>query len=357
MKTNHKIYFEDSRNMEGVKSESVDLMITSPPYPMIKMWDSMFSSENEEIKRNLEKGKGGKAFDLMHQELNKTWGEVARVLKPGGIACVNIGDATRKIDGSFQLFSNHTKVIDFFKENGFRVLPEVLWRKPTNSITKFMGSGMLPTNAYVTLEHEHILIFRKGKNRRFETKSKKRYNSAYFWEERNKWFSDVWMDIKGALQELNNGKLRQRAAAYPVEIPYRLINMYSIHGDTVLDPFWGTGTTTIASIASGRNSIGYEIESDFMEVFKEDLNKIKKITDSINRKRLKSHLKFTEERKREGEEIKYDAKYYNFPVITKQERRILLLSVRKIKKEGEKYVVKHEKYQGKKKDFQTKLNS
>ena len=127
-----------------------------------------------------------------------------------------------------------------------------------------MGSGMLPAGAYVTLEHEYVLIFRKDTKREFSSDAEKsaRMRSAFFWEERNKWFSDVW-DFKGTVQGLNHCDLRSRSAAYPLELAYRLINMYSLYEDTVLDPFLGTGTTTLASIACGRNSIGFEIDRAF----------------------------------------------------------------------------------------------
>ena len=161
METTHKVYIKNSSDMCELESNSIDLMITSPPYPMIEMWDSLFSSLNDEIKQVLKEEDGKRAFNLMHEELDKVWSEVTRVLKSGGIACVNIGDATRKIGKNFQLFPNHVKITNSFQNNDFIELPCILWRKPTNSPNKFLGSGMLPPNAYVTLEHEYILIFRK----------------------------------------------------------------------------------------------------------------------------------------------------------------------------------------------------
>jgi len=165
--------------MDDIKSNTIDLIVTSPPYPMIEMWDSLFSRLNEKIHRALQEGAGFKAFNLMHLELEKVWCEVARVVRPGGTICINIGDATRKIRNNFQLFPNHVRIIQFFQNNGFIVLPSILWRKPTNSPNKFLGSGMLPTNAYVSLEHENILIFRKGDDKRkFTAGFEGRYRSA-----------------------------------------------------------------------------------------------------------------------------------------------------------------------------------
>ncbi|MEA1994260.1 MAG: site-specific DNA-methyltransferase [Euryarchaeota archaeon] len=260
----------------------------------------------------------------------------------GGMACVNMGDATRKINSSFQLYPNHVKITEFFLKKDFSVLPDILWRKQTNKANKFMGSGMLPTNAYVTLEHEYILIFRKGKKpRNFKPKSKRRYNSAYFWEERNKWFSDIWFDIKGTLQNLNNNELRDRAAAFPIELPYRLINMYSVQGDTVLDPFWGTGTTSLAAMISARNSVGYELEKDFMKVFDKRVKKVKRINEAVNKGRIQRHLTFQKEREKEGKELSYKASNYNFNVTTKQERKIRFYSIEHLKKEKNIYKAFH----------------
>ncbi len=350
METTHKIFFKNSSDMREVESDTVDLLITSPPYPMIEMWDSLFSSLNEEIGKALKEEKGKKAFNLMHYELDKVWKETVRVLKLGGIACINIGDATRTINKNFQLFPNHVKIANFFQENGFIELPCILWKKPTNSPTKFLGSGMLPPNAYVTLEHEYILLFRKGENKRkIPPKSEYRSKSAYFWEERNKWFSDVWVDIRGASQSLNNDnnkkKLRKRSAAFPIELPYRLINMFSIYGDIILDPFWGTGTTSLAAMISARNSIGYEIDSEFMVSFKKSIRKIKKLADLINEKRLLQHVEFIKRYKKQDKDVKYKAINYKFPLITKQEIGILLYSIKKYSEINNEFHVDYEKFE------------
>ena len=179
MKTKHLINIGNSQNLDKVDDESVNLIVTSPPYPMIEMWDEVFGQMNSEISFALENNDGFKAYDLMNKELNKVWLEVDRVLVSGGIACINIGDATRKIGDSFQLYSNHSRIINFFEQMGYQVLPDILWRKQSNKPNKFMGSGMLPPNAYVTLEHEYILIFRKEGNREFKKKEEKenRYNA------------------------------------------------------------------------------------------------------------------------------------------------------------------------------------
>ena len=354
METEHRIYVSNSDDIAQLEDGEVDLVVTSPPYPMIEMWDGLFADLNSEINGRLQEGDGEGAFELMHSELQKTWKEINRVLTPGGIACINIGDATRKVDGSFQVYPNHAEVINNFRDLGFQPLPDILWRKPTNSAAKFMGSGMLPPNAYATLEHEYILIFRNGSSQReFEPGSPRRYNSAYFWEERNKWFSDVWMDIRGTLQELNQNELRERSAAFPLELPYRLISMYSAYGDTVLDPFWGTGTTSMAAMATARNSIGCEIKEEFATLFDERVDRIKDISWETARGRIQRHREFAKQRLDEQKEMKYDAIEYDFPVTTKQERKIRFHAIDNIHETQEGYVAQHvpveeRRYQAKK---------
>lgn len=206
-----------------------------------------------------------------------------------------------------------------------------------------MGSGMLPPNAYVTLEHEYILVFRNGKDSRtFEPGSERRYSSAYFWEERNRWFSDVWMDIKGELQALEQSELRERSAAYPFEIPYRLINMYSVYGDTVLDPFWGTGTTSFAAMVAGRNSVGYELDEEFVQLFKQRVEDIPEYSREVVKQRLDDHKEFVEERLSEGNDFKYQADNYDFPVTTKQEKPIQFYSVSDVREIEAGYEVSHD---------------
>ena len=326
MKTKHKIIFNDSKNMENIPSDSVDLVVTSPPYPMIEMWDDMFCSQNSSIKDALKNFSSSKAFELMHQELDKVWDEVYRILKNGGFASINIGDATRTLNGDFCLYSNHTRILHYLLKIGFKALPNILWRKQTNAPNKFMGSGMLPAGAYVTLEHEYILIVRKGTKREFEKADEKRNRreSAIFWEERNFLFSDIWMDVKGTTQQLCNDKNRSRSAAYPFDIAYRLINMYSAKGDTVLDPFLGTGTTIAAAMASARNSIGYEIDQSLKDTIYGIKSNIVSFSNQYVRNRIKKHMDFVAERIQSKGTLKHTNKFYGFPVITNQEKELIL---------------------------------
>lgn len=334
MITKHNIYIGASQRMMQVNNNSVDLVVTSPPYPMIKMWDNIFAEQNTEIAKALDTDRT-KAFRLMHNELDNVWKECFRVLKYGGFMCINIGDATRNINNHFSLYNNHSHVIQSCLDIGFIGLPNIIWRKQTNAPNKFMGSGMLPCGAYVTLEHEWILIFRKGDKREFKTEEQKleRMKSAYFWEERNAWFSDVW-DVKGAKQNLQAPNTRERSAAYPFEIPYRLINMFSLQGDTVLDPFLGTGTTMQAAIATGRNSIGFEIDENFKPIIKENIKNftVEKINQLIDT-RLEKHREFVKNRNFEGKDLKHYNKNLKCAVMTKQEKEIEFHKVKSIKED------------------------
>jgi len=295
-KTDHRVIIGDSRRMEEVEDKSVHLVITSPPYPMIKMWDEIFRKLDERIDRSwsrLEVETDAKMrekyvkriYELMHENLAKVWREVYRVLVDGGIACINIGDATRSLNGQFRLFANHSKVIEYCEKIGFTTLPYILWKKPTTKPKykgkgAFLGSGFLPPNAYVTLDCEFILIFRKGGLRKFKPKDEMRHASKYTKEERDSWFTQVW-DVVGVKQSIPD--IERRVAAFPEEIPYRLIRMFSVIGDTVLDPFLGTGTTTKVAMSLNRNSIGYEIDEGLIEVIKEKVRSFDCSVEIINK--------------------------------------------------------------------------
>lgn len=328
----HTIFFNAAQNMRHLKDKSVDMVVTSPPYPMIEMWDDIMSKQNPLIKDALDSNYPRLAFELMHQELDKVWAECWRVLKDGSFLCVNIGDATRTIDGEFALYNNNTRIIQACEKLGFINLPNILWRKTTNAPNKFMGSGMLPCGAYVTLEHEWILIFRKGSKRVYKKENEKaaRRDSSFFWEERNIWFSDIW-EIKGIRQTIDNAPSRDRNASYPIELPFRLINMYSQKGDTILDPFMGLGTTTIASILSERNSIGYEIDPLLKPLLRDILGNIDILkANALIQERYKRHLSFVADRTNQGKEVKYDNVKLGCKVMTGQETDLTFHYIDKI---------------------------
>ena len=312
--------------MSAVRDGSVSLVVTSPPYPMIELWDEQFAAADPLIAQALTAEDGNRAFESMHARLDAVWRECHRVLQPGGLACINIGDATRKIGDEFRLFSNHSRILQALMGLGFSVLPDILWRKPTNAPNKFLGSGMLPAGAYVTYEHEYILIVRKGGPRRFSPADKaRRRRSAFFWEERNEWFSDVWLGLVGTRQLLGNAGLdetdtRARSAAFPFELAYRLIQMYSLIGDTVLDPFLGTGTTTTAAIAGGRSSIGFEVERSLRPIIHGAIEETARpLGVECVRRRLCDHVDFVRSREEQGKRCSHVNRRYEFRVVTGQE--------------------------------------
>ncbi|MFX1538881.1 MAG: DNA-methyltransferase, partial [Promethearchaeota archaeon] len=331
MKSIHRVFFKNSNSMKEISSKSVDLVVTSPPYPLVELWDELFSTMNPEIKEALKTHNGLLAFELMHQELDKVWKEVYRVLKIGGIACINVGDAVRTIGKDFRLYSNHSRILNFYLKLGFNVLPEIIWRKPTNAPNKFMGSGMLPPNAYITLEHEFILILRKEGKRGFKKDTEKlnRQESAYFWEERNTWFSDLW-NLPGISQELLNNEARKRSAAFTFELAYRLVNMFSVKDDIVLDPFLGTGTTTLAAICSERNSVGYELDPSFKSIINKRIGNSVEFANTLIKERLQKHETFVKKRIANDKPLKYMNKVHHFPVKTQQEINIAINSIKYI---------------------------
>lgn len=338
--TRHRLSRGDARKFSSLPDGSVHLIITSPPYPMIGMWDGLFSGLNPGIGEALGRDAGADAFDLMHLELDKVWAEAFRVLGPGCFACVNIGDATRTIAGNFRLYPNHARIITAAGILGFQVLPAIIWRKQTNAPTKFMGSGMLPAGAYVTLEHEYVLIFRKAGRRIFSTEEEKanRRKSAIFWEERNTWYSDLW-DFKGIRQAMALSGSRGRNAAFPLELAYRIVAMYSCKGDTVLDPFLGTGTTTLAAMALERNSLGIEIDEVLME---ETSRSVTEAADTLNRwteARLGRHAEFIQSISSKRE--LYHNQPHGFGVITNQEQHLSLNCIDSITKKDDLFEVSY----------------
>jgi site-specific DNA-methyltransferase (cytosine-N4-specific) len=248
---------------------------------MIKMWDDLFAKADPKIASLMQKLNADgqeetvrQIYEAMHDYIGKVWQETYRVLVDGGIVCINIGDATRTINGKFQLFPNHSRIVEICEKIGFTTLPYILWKKPTTKPKykgkgAFLGSGFLPPNAYVTLDCEFILLFRKGSLRKFPPKDPQRYDSAFTKPQRDEWFSQIW-SLKGTRQTAN--QLERRTAAYPDEIADRLIKMFSVKGELVLDPFLGSGTTTKIAIQNGRNSIGYETDESLLPIIKQRID-------------------------------------------------------------------------------------
>ena len=213
---------------------------------MIPQWDDLFARQ------------GAHDHAAMLATLGAAWKACHRVLVPGGLLAVNVGDALRTVDGEFRLWSNHAATMLSAEGAGFRSLPYILWKKPTNRPNAFLGSGFEPPNAYVTLDCEFVLLFRKGRLRRLPPHDPARWASRYSRADRDRWFSQLWTDIRGVRQDAGG----RRTAAFPPEIPSRLVRMFSLVGETVLDPFAGTGTTLEVAAGCGRNAIGVEWDPD-----------------------------------------------------------------------------------------------
>ncbi len=236
----------DARRLDGVADGEVALVVTSPPYPMIPQWDEQFRSL------------GATTYEGMHQVLEEAWRACHRVLVPGGLLAVVIGDALRRTDDGFRLWPNHATTLLAAERIGFRPLPYLLWKKPTNRPNAYLGSGFLPPNAYVTLDCEFVLLLRKGDLRRFPSHDVRREASRFSRAERDRWFSQVWEDLRGARQQRPGG----RTGAFPAPVAERLVRMFSVVGDTVLDPFAGTGTTLWSAAELGRDAIGVELDPE-----------------------------------------------------------------------------------------------
>jgi site-specific DNA-methyltransferase (adenine-specific) len=257
MMTHHKIIIGDSRNMVEVPNESVHLIITSPPYWQLKDY-----------------GNGGQiGFDDTYEDyinnLSVVWKECHRVLNKGCRLCVNIGDqfARSVYYGRYKVIPIRTEVIKFCETIGFDYMGAIIWQKVTTCNTTggatIMGSFPFPRNGILKIDYEFILIFKKHGTAPKVNKEVKEKSKMTI-EEWNKFFAGHW-NIPGEKQD-------KHIAMFPEEVPRRLIKMFSFVDDTVLDTFLGSGTTSLAAKKLQRNSIGYEINPEFLPLIKEKLD-------------------------------------------------------------------------------------
>lgn len=256
MSNSTKIIIGDSRNMEELADSSVHLIITSPPYWQLKDY-----------------GHGNQiGFDDSYEDyinnLNLVWNECYRVLHDGCRLCVNIGDqfARSVYYGRYKIIPIREEIIRFCETIGFDYMGAVIWQKVTTCNTTggatIMGSFPYPRNGIIKLDYEFILIFKKlGTPPKVSKEAKEK--SKMTTEEWNTYFNGHW-NFSGEKQD-------KHLAMFPEELPKRLIKMFSFAGDTVLDPFLGSGTTCLAAQRLGRNSVGYEINKDFLPAIKEKL--------------------------------------------------------------------------------------
>lgn len=261
MKTNHVIINGDSRKMKELGDESVHLIITSPPYWQLKD----YGSENQ-LGFN-------ESYESYINNLNLVWNECYRVLHKGCRLCINIGDqfARAVYYGRYKVIPIRTEIIKFCESRGLDYMGAVIWQKVTTSNTTggatVMGSFPYPRNGILKIDYEFILLFKKpGNPPQIANDLKKK--SAMTTEEWNTYFQGHW-NFSGARQD-------DHLAMFPEELPKRLIKMFSFISDTVLDPFLGSGTTSLAAKNLERNSVGYEINSEFIPIIKDKLSFNKK---------------------------------------------------------------------------------
>ncbi|WP_029521336.1 site-specific DNA-methyltransferase [Persephonella sp. IF05-L8] len=271
-----KIIIGDSRKMLEIKDNSVQLIVTSPPYWSIKN----YGKENQI-------GYGQTLHEYL-KDLYRVWKETYRVLEPGRRLIINIGDqfARSIIYGRYKIIPLHAEVIAQCEDIGFDYMGSIIWQKKTTMNTtggaNVMGSYPYPPNGMIEIDYEHILIFKKpGKSKKVDKEIKEK--SKLSKEEWKEYFSGHWY-FAGARQI-------EHQAMFPEELPKRIIKMFSFVGETVLDPFLGSGTTAKVALELNRNAIGYEINEDFLKIIKQKLpfnrlDKTDKKIEIIKRKNL-----------------------------------------------------------------------
>ncbi|QNN25388.1 site-specific DNA-methyltransferase [Planctomycetales bacterium ZRK34] len=254
--TTHTINLGDARTLDWIDDESVHLVVTSPPYFNLKKYndhpDQMGDIDD---------------YEAFHDELDRVWTHCYRALVPGGrLVCV-VGDvcvARRKNRGRHHVIPLHADISVRARAIGFDYLTPILWNKIANAQFEASGNGggflgkPYEPNAIIKNDVEYILMLRKHGSYRKPTEAQ-RAMSRLTKEEQSRWFRPIWSDVTGA-------STRNHPAPFPVELAHRLIRMFSFTGDTVLDPFAGTGTTSIAAIRTNRNSLANEVDPDYYQM-------------------------------------------------------------------------------------------
>lgn len=257
-KTQHRIYRGDAREMRELgQSPFVHLVVTSPPYWTLKKYPG-----------SAEEGQLGAVqdYESFQLELAKVWRRCFAVLHPGGRLCIVVGDVclSRRAAGRHSVVPLHSDMISHARACGFDYLSPIFWYKIANAATEVQGNGATflgkpyEPNAIIKSDVEYILIFRKPGEYRHPTELQRKL-SIIDKENHQRWFRQVWLDIRGE-------STKNHPAPFPKELAFRLISMFSFVGDVVLDPFWGLGNTTAAAIDAHRSSIGYEIETDYIRL-------------------------------------------------------------------------------------------
>jgi len=257
--TTHTLHLGDARDLTWIPDNSLHLVVTSPPYWTLKEYRD-------------HPGQLGHVedYEQFHRELENVWAHTYRVLVPGGrLVCV-VGDVclSRREHGRHVVMPLHADIIVRARKIGFDNLNPIIWHKIANANyevengSSFLGKPYEP-NAIIKNDIEFILMLRKPGGYRKPTE-KQRRASKLTKEEHQEWFRQIWT--------LPGASTREHPAPFPVELAYRLVRMFSFTEDTVLDPFLGTGSTTIAAIRAGRNSIGNELDQTYLKLARDKID-------------------------------------------------------------------------------------
>jgi len=250
IETSHRLIHGDARDISFLADESVHLVITSPPY-----WNLKKYNEHPEQLGHLDD------YEEFLKELKKVWQHAFRVLVPGGRLVCIVGDVcvSRKRFGRHLVFPLHADICVLCRKIGFDNLNPILWHKISNASyevsngSSFLGKPYEP-NAIIKNDMEFILMQRKPGGYRKPTQQQREL-SKIGKQDFNSWFQQIW-NIPGA-------SLKKHPAPFPLKLASRLVRMFSFVGDTVLDPFSGSGTTMVAALKNDRNSVGIEIDPDY----------------------------------------------------------------------------------------------
>ena len=261
MQTIHRLFHADSRSMRFLDDNSVHLVVTSPPYWNLKEYEN--GANQLGVIDN---------YEIFVNELSKVWKECYRILVPGGrVVCV-VGDVclSRRKNGRHVVMPLHSDIAVSCRKIGFDNLNPILWHKISNASfeanngTSFLGKPYEP-NAIIKNDIEYILMQRKPGGYRKPTTTQ-RQKSMIGKDDYDEWFRQIW-DLGGA-------STKNHPAPFPLEVATRLVKMFSFHGDTVVDPFCGSGTTLLAALNSERHSIGIEVEKKYCEMIVERMTSL-----------------------------------------------------------------------------------
>jgi DNA modification methylase len=273
--TAHRLRLADARDLSWLPDASVHLVVTSPPYWVLKKYEDRDGQLGDVA-----------VYETFLDELDKVWRECARLLVEGGRICCVVGDVCipRKVAGRHHVMPLHADIQVRARRLGLDCLTPILWHKIANGVTESEGNGAgfygkpYQPGSIVKNDTEYVLFLRKGGGYRSVSMLTKAL-SMLSREEMKKWLRSYWDNIRGA--STRDG----HPAPYPIELAERLIKLFSFAGDTVLDPFAGTGSTSVAALNAGRNSIAVDIEPKYLQIAQKRLlaaTKIKRSSGAVN---------------------------------------------------------------------------